>query len=301
MTSESDFGEGRAFCGNCGAVVEPGCRACGVCGHPVAEATGQRDAPPPDYIPYCRSCGVGVAWGTGHTCQRCGVTPLCALHFRAADGLCFDCANAPAYAGGTAATGGLRCGACGVAISPDAEFCPNCGRAVALVPSSTPYGGVEYMGFWIRAGAFVVDWIVAYVVAAIAAAVIGISITSGDVDPAAMEDISVAFENLNYSFLLLFWGLAVGHSMLLTLWRGQTLGKMLLRIQVVDQNGDVPPWRRAAVRELVRAVVLLALFPLGLIYLWVALDQRKRGPHDYLGASYVVRKQREARPPSGIF
>ena len=307
MTSESGVGAGQSFCGNCGAVVEPGSRACGVCGHPVAETAGAMDAPPRDYIPYCRSCGVGVAWGTGHTCQRCGVAPLCALHFRAADGLCLDCANAPSYnAGGVVATGGLRCGACGAPVSPDADFCPNCGRAVALPQSapsipSAPYEGVEYMGFWIRAGAFLIDWIAAYLVAAILAAVIGISLTSGEVDPAAMDDITIALENINYSFLLMFWGLSVAHSVLLTGLRGQTLGKMLLRIQVVDANGNVPPWQRVAVREMARAVVLLALFPLGFIYIWVGFDARKRGPHDQLGGCYVVRKQRGARPPGGIF
>ena len=255
---------------------------------------------PRDYIPYCRSCGVGVAWGTGHICRRCGVAPLCALHFQATDGLCLDCADAPAYAAGATATGGLRCGACGAAIAPDADFCANCGRPVGITPA-TPYGQVEYMGFWIRAGAFVIDFIVAYVVAAIIAAIIGVSLTSGDVDPAAMEDISIALENTNFSFLLMFWGLAVGHSVLLTGLRGQTLGKLLLRIQVVDANGNIPPWQRVAVREMVRAVVLLALFPLGFIYIWVGFDARKRGPQDYLGGCYVVRKQRAARPPGGIF
>lgn len=303
MTSESEFGAGESFCGNCGAAVEPGSRACGVCGQPVAAGHAEAEAEeavPRDYIPYCRSCGVGVAWGTGHTCQRCGVAPLCALHFRAADGLCLDCTNAPAYLTGPTAAGGLRCGACGAAISPDADFCANCGRPVGTTPA-TSYGQVEYMGFWIRAGAFLIDWIVAYVVAAIIAGIIGVSLTSSDVDPAAMEDITIALENINYSFLLMFWGLSVAHSVLLTGLRGQTLGKLLLRIQVVDANGNVPPWQRVAVRETVRAVVLLALIPLGFIYIWVSYDARKRGPHDHLGGCYVVRKQRGARSPGGVF
>ena len=152
-----------------------------------------------------------------------------------------------------------------------------------------------------RAGAFVVDWIIAYVVAALLAAVIGVSLTSGDVDPAAMEDISIALNNLNYNFLLLFWGLSVAHAVLLTGLRGQTLGKMLLRIQVVDVNGNIPAWRWVLTRELIRGVVLLALFPLGLIYLRVAFDPRFRGWHDQLGRCYVVRKRREDSRPDGGF
>ena len=294
MTSESGFGEGQSFCGNCGAAIDRGSRACGVCGHPVAEPANQADAPPRDYIPYCRSCGVGVAWGTGHTCQRCGVSPLCPLHFNTADGLCFDCAEAPAYAAAPAATGGLSCRACGAAIFPNADFCSNCGRPVS-VPS---YGGVEYMGFWIRFAAFVVDRIIVYVIAAVIAAAIGLSRTSGDVEPVAQEDITIGFETINYSFLLLIWGLSVVYGVLLTGLRGQTLGKMLLRIQVVDANGNIPPWHRVIARELVGRFISEAIVWLG--YVWASFDPSKRGWHDYLGASYVVRKQRETSPPGGL-
>ena len=148
------------------------------------------------------------------------------------------------------------------------------------------------MGFWIRLAAFVADWIFAYLVAALIAAIIGISLTTGEVDPQAMEDLTIAIENFNYSFLLLFGGISVVHGAVMTAFRGQTLGKMLLRIQVVDAEGNVPPWQKAILRELLRGVILMALFPLGLLYVWVSLDSRKRGPHDYLSGSYVVRKQR---------
>ncbi len=265
--------------------------SCGVCGQPVAEQTGPL---PVDYIPYCRNCGVGVPWGTGHTCQRCGVTPLCELHFRANTGLCFDCSAAPAHAAGPAAshTSGLVCRRCGSALFPDAGFCPKCG---AVVTAGT-LQETEYMGFWIRFAAFVVDWIVIYALSALIAALIGIPLIAGDAEQTATDDLSVILENFNYSFLLLFCGAFTAYGILMTALRGQTLGKMLLRIQVVDADGNVPPWPRAVARELLRGAISLALFPLGLLYLWVALDTRRRGLHDYLGGSYVVRKQRNAGP-----
>ena len=302
MASDYGFDAGPSFCGNCGTPVEAGSSTCTACGHPLTTVdTGGgpgRDVPaqhPADYIPYCRSCGVGVPWGQGHTCPRCGVAPLCTLHFRASDGYCFDCANSPSYVSGETTTGGLRCGACGAAVGVDTEFCPDCGRALAL-----RHAGVEYMGFWIRAAAFVADWIFAYLVSALIAAIIGISLTSGDVEPGTMQEVQFTLENFNYSFLLLFCGIAAAHGVIMTTLKGQTLGKMLLRIQVVDADGNVPPWPRAVVRELLRGVILLALLPLGLLYIWVALDARKRGPHDYIGRSFVVRKQRGARTPNRI-
>ena len=297
MTTEPDPGAAPSFCGNCGAAMTPRSQICAACGRPATPPPAPTGAPPPDYIPYCRNCGIGVPWGAGHTCRRCGMTPLCRLHFSATDGRCLDCAAPPSPAASPAASygGGRTCRACGASAAPNAEYCPNCGRALALAIS---YGNVEYMGFWIRLAAFVVDWIIVYVAAALTAAVIGISLTSGDLDPAAMDDISIAIENFNYSYLLLFCGMSAVYGVLTTALRGQTLGKMLLRIQVVDANGNIPPWHRILLRELARGVVLLALFPLGLLYVWIALDARKRGPHDYLGGSYVIRKPRRPAPPN---
>ena len=286
--------------------MEPGSRACNACGQPVT-ATVETDAEerpqqvsslaPADYVPYCRSCGVGVPWGQGHACRRCGVSPLCALHFRAAANLCLDCAFAPAYSGVAAVARGLTCGACGAAVSPEAGFCPRCGQVRSTAPAA-PSDAVEYMGFWIRAAAFVADRIITYVIAALIAAVIGISRTAGDAEPVPADQISVSFDTINFNFLLLLWGVSVVYSVLLTgLW-GQTLGKMLLRIQVVDANGNTPPWHRVVARELVGRFVSEVALWLG--YAWIGFDRRNRGWHDYLGGSYVVRKRRDSRTGGGL-
>ena len=302
MTEESDIVTGPSFCGNCGIPVEPGARECTSCGHPVAVAgvatggqPGTGGTVPADYLPYCRSCGVVVNWGDGHTCSRCGITPLCALHFRAADRLCFDCAEVPARFQTSVAPAGLRCGACGAAVAQGTDFCPNCGRGLAA-----PYAEQEYVGFWRRAGAFIVDWIILYATSVLVAVLVGIPLISGNPDLTSDDDIAVIIENFNYEFLFVFCGLYTVYGIAMTAWRGQTLGKMLLRIQVVDASGVVPPWPRVIMRELLRGLISIALFPLGLLYLWVTLDSRRRGLHDYLGGCYVVRKERGPRPPGGI-
>ncbi len=107
---------------------------------------------------------------------------------------------------------------------------------------------------------------------------------------------------------------------LLTGILGQTLGKLALRIQVVDSQGTVPGLGRAALRELLAKHVLYwlviaslviaflifalslavvaALLALGLTvvgvlaFLWMIWDQRKQGWHDKLARTYVVKKPR---------
>ncbi len=209
------------------------------------------------------------------------------------DRLCFDCADAPAHLRTATAPASMRCTACGASVGPSMEFCSNCGRTL-----TASYAGAEHMGFWIRLAAFAVDRIIAYLLAAVIAAAIGLSRTSGEVDPAIQQEVTISLETINYSFLLLVWGIWTANSVILTSLRGQTLGKMLVGIQVVDSSGNIPPWHRVLLRELVGKFVSEAVFWLG--YLWIGFDQNKRGWHDFLGGSYVVRKRRGSRTPGGI-
>ena len=270
--------------------------ACELAGQPVAGPVRRTERHPLGNIPYCRN----VAWCAGARSipvSRRGDAALRPAHsvprHRAMPGRsAVSTVDVSQYAGQAQ---GLSCRRCGGSLFPGAEFCPQCGLPATLGTAHA----VEYMGFWIRFAAFVADWIIAYVVAALVAAVIGISLTSGDVDPQAMEELTVALENFNYSFVLLFCGIWTIYSLVMTALKGQTLGKMLLRIQVVDEQGNIPPWHRSVARELLRGVIVLALIPLGLLYLWVGMDSRKRGPHDYLTGCYVVRRVRNrggARP-----
>ncbi|MCH9685198.1 MAG: RDD family protein [Deltaproteobacteria bacterium] len=68
---------------------------------------------------------------------------------------------------------------------------------------------------------------------------------------------------------------------------GQTPGHRVLRLRVVDPWGQPPrPWW-AAVRVLGHGLGL-AIGAMG--WLWVAFDREKRGLHDHLARTYVVRE-----------
>ena len=73
---------------------------------------------------------------------------------------------------------------------------------------------------------------------------------------------------------------------LMTAVRGQTLGKMVVGLRVVDAKGEVPDLGRAALRESV-GKILSAFLLLG--YVWVLFDKHHQGWHDKLAQTYVVR------------
>ncbi len=73
---------------------------------------------------------------------------------------------------------------------------------------------------------------------------------------------------------------------LLTGLRGQTLGKMLLRIKVVDEAGQAPGLGRALLRESLGKFV--STIALGVGFLWVAWDREKQGWHDKIARTHVI-------------
>ena len=168
------------------------------------------------------------------------------------------------------------CVNCGTESQPDARFCPVCGAAADIeAPASTGTAASEqpsmpaelglpaekeYMGFWIRFAARVIDLIVLLAINAV-----------------------LAFIGL--ATITLFTGFAYG--VLFIGLKGQTPGKMTLGIKVVNAQGDVPGIGRAALREIVGKFVSAIVILLG--YLWIGWDRRKRGWHDHISGTYVVR------------
>jgi uncharacterized RDD family membrane protein YckC len=69
---------------------------------------------------------------------------------------------------------------------------------------------------------------------------------------------------------------------------GQTLGMRAWRIRVVGQDGAPLSWSRAALRF---AAGVLAVLPLGLGLWWGIFDAQRRGWHDRLTNTRVVRVQ----------
>ena len=130
----------------------------------------------------------------------------------------------------------------------------------------------SYVGFWQRLAAFLIDWMVVFVVyGPIVVMAFGTEYFSLDVprywDLVTLLVIAVA--------TLLFWR-----------YEGATPGKIAIAAKIVDaETGKPPSTARLVVRLL--AYIVSAL-PLSLGFLWIAFDRRKQGWHDKIAGTVVI-------------
>jgi uncharacterized RDD family membrane protein YckC len=72
-------------------------------------------------------------------------------------------------------------------------------------------------------------------------------------------------------------------------WKGMTVGGVVLRLQVVRQDGGPLTFLVALVRALAAAFSAVVLF---LGFFWIAWDNDKQGWHDKIAGTVVVRLPR---------
>lgn len=136
---------------------------------------------------------------------------------------------------------------------------------------------VEYAGFWARFFATILDSIL------IMAVLIPLLLLM--LGPQILTDPDAANTPLGN---LLQYGLPLIATVLFWKYRSATPGKMLMGLIVVDgRTGGVPPTGRLVLRYL---AYIVSTLPLGLGFLWVAFDKQKRGFHDMIASTLVVRK-----------
>jgi uncharacterized RDD family membrane protein YckC len=138
--------------------------------------------------------------------------------------------------------------------------------------SSSP----DYAGFWQRAAAFVIDWLIVIVI------LVPIMIVLF-----GMREISLDPTEHSWD-LLAFLAIAVA---VIGFWRycGATPGKLALAVKIVDAaTGNPPSTGRLIVRFLAYFVSAL---PFYLGFFWVALDRRKQGWHDKIAGTVVINSE----------
>ncbi|WP_281556015.1 RDD family protein [Thalassomonas sp. RHCl1] len=144
---------------------------------------------------------------------------------------------------------------------------------------------LEYVGFWPRVGASLIDTILLGVIIwPILTAFYGESYwTSGSFVQGPMD-------------FLLSWIFPAVAVILFWVAKQATPGKMAVSAKIVDaKTGNAASTGQLIGRYF---AYYLSLIPLGLGFIWIAFDERKQGWHDKLAGTVVVRKKN--REPKSV-
>lgn len=140
----------------------------------------------------------------------------------------------------------------------------------------------QYGGFWRRAIAFLIDKLILFFIS-ITLIIIG----------SLILDIGVLLDLESMTtgpFLISYYGTTTLLNMVYFTYFhgsvGQTPGKMILGLRVIQKTGDPMTYGVAFLRW-VGYIISGLIFDLG--FIWIAFDGRKQGWHDMIAATYVIR------------
>lgn len=177
----------------------------------------------------------------------------------------------------------MYCPKCGKTIDADSIFCTHCGNKIErkqkadhndaeiMETSEESNHRDKYAGFWVRFGAFMVDYVIIYIIAILF--YIYISSWSDEVDKA-----------ITVLFLILYHTVFLG-------FLSSTPGKLLFGLKVVDAKTkeNISFWKAFG-----RSVAYLAssLF-IGLGFLVIGFNKKfHQGWHDELAKTYVIHEKK---------
>jgi uncharacterized RDD family membrane protein YckC len=188
-----------------------------------------------------------------------------------------------------------RCSQCGVTVPPDhavlilgSQVCARCKPVFVhrLKEGAQPFGTPRWGGFWVRAGARIIDgvilWFVNVVLTLIAAIPVGaLAATQEGFEPQPA---------LFFLFYIVLYAIQIASSAAYEIcfvarWAA-TPGKMMLGLKVLGSDGSALGWARSTARFFAN---MLTGFTFGIGYVLAAFDAEKRALHDMICATRVVR------------
>jgi len=141
---------------------------------------------------------------------------------------------------------------------------------------------IDYVGFWARVGAAILDTIMLLVVSVpLLRLVYALSDWEQQAHIASRVEFAISYV-LPVVLVIALW-----------LWLSSTPGKMLIGAVIVDaRTGGKPSLLQFVIRYLGYYV---SIIPLGLGLIWVGIDPRKQGWHDKMAGTLVIRKNSSMR------
>lgn len=146
---------------------------------------------------------------------------------------------------------------------------------------------VRKAGFWIRLAAWVVDLACLFLVTIALALAALITIYLGGQFGGEINDQVMALAGYSSTAIVMLSG--VVYFTIFVGSCGQTPGKMLFRLKVVRADGQEMTYDGALLRSL---FWMLSLLLFGIGFLMIAFTRQKRGLHDILAGTSVIRLQR---------
>ncbi|SDL31422.1 RDD family protein [Halarsenatibacter silvermanii] len=182
----------------------------------------------------------------------------------------------------------MYCQECGAELKDEARFCHECGAEAAMAENEPNFDHDEdfdyaetefaydreekssepaYAGFWIRLAAYLIDGVV------LGGPVYLISTFLVTVDPFAGQ----LFSTLGLPIIIiLFW----------VNWHGQSPGKRIMNIRIITKSGGAITFGRGVLRYI---GYILSGFLLMIGFIMVAFHGKKRGLHDIISGTYVIK------------
>lgn len=178
------------------------------------------------------------------------------------------------------------CRNCGYELPEGALYCPRCGTLVTFSKESAPAAPVEpasvsglNLALW---GERFVAWLIDVVIIGAFLGFIGLFAFLGgltfQIIPGWPNWIPFFNFNLNGIVLFLYWMLMEGSV-------GQSFGKMVMRLRVVQTDGAKMNMGNAAIESVGKAFLL----PLDLLIGWILYPRRRQRIFNYLSQTVVVK------------
>jgi len=161
------------------------------------------------------------------------------------------------------------------------------GRPAARRDASTVY----VVGFWRRLAAAAIDFAIIIPISAvltwICSKVAGVHLPPTRMHgPDFWVDLLIGSDPALMMALGLFLAIGALYLYLFQVTIGRTLGMKALRLRIIDVWGDPPSHARCAART---AAYFASAGTLLLGFVWIGFDSEKRGLHDWIAGTYVIR------------
>lgn len=139
----------------------------------------------------------------------------------------------------------------------------------------------HYAGFWIR---FIATWIDAILFTLIITPILWYFY-------GAQYFLNAQQQNDFLSFTLNFILPAVA-TVIFWYYKAATPGKLMLHLEIVDADSLAKPTLRQSIIRYVS--YFISMLPLGLGFLWIAIDPQKQAWHDKIAHTFVIKKDKQA-------